>query len=231
MVYLVGIERFLSSECTWASVWSNPIYRTEKYTTVAADLKLGQYVKLPPRATFVAQMVGTFIGSILQIIIMKSIISAQREVLLSVQGTNIWSGQAVQSYNSQSISWGALGHYMYAPDRPYFISKWYPPDFKSLLTGSTSVPMALLIGLALPIPFWIIHQYKPTWKADKVLTPGIVYYIGYTSVGVNSGHFSAMLVGIFSQLFLRRTRSTFFRNYNFLIAAALEGGTSFMWAY
>jgi hypothetical protein len=43
------------------------------------DLKLGQYTKLPPRVTFTMQLVGTVVGAILQLIIMKTIISAQRE--------------------------------------------------------------------------------------------------------------------------------------------------------
>lgn len=73
---------------------------------LTSDLKLGQYTKLPPRDTFIVQCVGTIVGAILQLIVMKSIIGAQRDILLSVQGTNIWSGQQVQSYNSQAIAWG-----------------------------------------------------------------------------------------------------------------------------
>lgn len=36
------------------------------YQTLAMlqDLKLGQYTKIPPRATFAAQMAGSIIGSI-----------------------------------------------------------------------------------------------------------------------------------------------------------------------
>ncbi len=37
---------------------------------------------------------------------MNSIIDNQREILLSVEGTNIWSGQQPQQYNSQAIAWG-----------------------------------------------------------------------------------------------------------------------------
>ena len=37
---------------------------------------------------------------------MNTIIDNQRDILLSVQGTNIWSGQQPQQYNSQAIAWG-----------------------------------------------------------------------------------------------------------------------------
>lgn len=39
---------------------------------------------------------------------MNSIIDNQREILLSVEGTNIWSGQQPQQYNSQAVAWGGL---------------------------------------------------------------------------------------------------------------------------
>jgi len=56
---------------------------------------------LSPRSTFTVQMVGTVVGSIFSYIIMESITTNQREILLSIEGTNIWSGQTVQTYNSQ----------------------------------------------------------------------------------------------------------------------------------
>ena len=81
-------------------------------------------VKLPPRAAFTAQIVGTLFGSLLNFgwffsyisgrddfkiclsVIMNTIIDNQWNILLSVQGTNIWSGQQPQQYNSQAIAWG-----------------------------------------------------------------------------------------------------------------------------
>lgn len=56
------------------------------------DLKLGQYAKLSPRCTFTMQMTGTFVGALLNYFIMVSITDTQRDVLLSIEGTNIWSG-------------------------------------------------------------------------------------------------------------------------------------------
>jgi OPT family oligopeptide transporter len=64
------------------------------------NLKLGQYGKLSPRCTFTVQILGTVFGAIINYILMSSITTNQREILLSIQGTNIWSGQVVQSFNS-----------------------------------------------------------------------------------------------------------------------------------
>ncbi|TEB20473.1 peptide transporter MTD1, partial [Coprinellus micaceus] len=141
------------------------------------DLKMGQYTKLPPRVTFTVQSLGAVIGGLLNYIIMKTVISSQREILLQVQGTNIWSGQQVQSFNSNAISWGALGKHLYAPGGRY-----------------TIVPFSILIGLAVPIPFWLIHKRWPKAKADKVVTPVLCWTLGYLSVGINSSVFTTFML-------------------------------------
>lgn len=50
-----------------------------RQSTSLTPSALAEYTKLPPRVTFVMQLVGTVVGAILQLIIMKTIISAQRE--------------------------------------------------------------------------------------------------------------------------------------------------------
>ncbi len=55
---------------------------------------------------------------------MNSIIDNQREILLSVEGTNIWSGQQQQQYNSQSIAWGGLSHELFAHGKRYQWVAW-----------------------------------------------------------------------------------------------------------
>ncbi|KAF9552218.1 peptide transporter MTD1 [Agrocybe pediades] len=175
------------------------------------DLKMGQYTKLPPRVTFVVQCTGAVIGGILNYIIMKVIISTHREILLDVQGSNIWSGQQVQSFNSDAVSWGALGNLLYAPDGRYGI-----------------VPFSILIGLAVPIPFWILHRYFPKLGANHVVTPILCWTLGYLSVGINSSVFTTFCLAVFSQYYLRKYRPRWFRKYNFLLSAALDGGTQVM---
>lgn len=46
------------------------------------------------------QIIGTLLGAVVNYILMSSITTNQRDILLSIQGTNIWSGQVIQSFNS-----------------------------------------------------------------------------------------------------------------------------------
>ncbi|KDE09750.1 hypothetical protein MVLG_00150 [Microbotryum lychnidis-dioicae p1A1 Lamole] len=178
---------------------------------MVADLKLGQYTKVPPRAMFIVQSAGTIVGSILSLVVMNSIIDSHREILLSVEGSNLWSGNIVQSFNSDAVTWGALGTEMWGPHSKYFI-----------------VPLGLVIGLFIPIPVWLGHKCFPKLQLDQVVTPIICFSLGYLSVGINSSVMATFIISFWSQFYLRKKRANFFRKYNYLLAAALDGGTQLM---
>lgn len=181
------------------------------------DLKLGQYTKLPPRVTFAMQTIGSVIGGLLNFVIMRTVISSHRDILRDVQGSNIWSGQQVQSYNSDAIAWGALGKPLYATGTRYGF-----------------VPYMLLAGLGFPVPFWLLHKKYPKFGFDKIFTPILVAELGYLSVGINSSVFTSFVLAVFSQYYLRKYHATWFRKYNFLMSAALDGGTAimiFVWTF
>ncbi|KAM6503844.1 OPT oligopeptide transporter [Amanita muscaria] len=175
------------------------------------DLKLGQYIKLPPVVTFTVQTIGTIVGGVLNFVVANTILQSQRDVLLSVQGTNVWSGQQVQAYNSDAITWGALSKTLYAPGTRYGF-----------------VPWMLIAGLGAPIPFWYLHKKYPKAGFNFVFTPILIAELGYLSVGINSSVFTSFVVAIISQFYLRKYYATWFRKYNFLLSAALDGGTSVM---
>ena len=88
---------------------------------------------------------------------MNFIVNNQREILLSVQGTNIWSGQQPQQYNSHSIAWGGLSHELFALGRRY---QW--------------VAWGYVVGIFVPIPFWLVHRFFPKLRLDYLYTPVIV---------------------------------------------------------
>ncbi|KAI0334676.1 OPT oligopeptide transporter [Cubamyces sp. BRFM 1775] len=187
-------------------------YQTYQLTlNLLRDLKLGQYTKLPPRVTFVMQTVGGVIGGVLNYIIMQSVINGNRPILLAVQGTNTWSGQQVQTYNSNAITWGALAKPLYSPGARYGF-----------------IPWMLIAGLGVPIPFWLLHRKWPRAGFNYVFTPVVVAELGFLSVGINSSWMTSLAIAVFSQWYLRKYRPRWFRKYNFLLSAALDGGTQIM---
>ncbi|KAL1702605.1 OPT oligopeptide transporter protein-domain-containing protein [Schizophyllum commune] len=173
------------------------------------DLKLGQYIKIPPRVNFLVQILGCIVGALLNYVMMLSIIKNQREDLLSLSGTRLWSGQNAQSYNFNAIAWGALGREMFSPGKTYYM-----------------VPVALAIGAVLPIPGYILHRKYPNNVFFANINTGIiVQYACYLSVGINTSVNTTMTLGILSQWWIRRKYPRWFTKYNYIVAGALDGGT------
>ncbi|KAI0316557.1 oligopeptide transporter [Amylostereum chailletii] len=193
------------------SMWSHDVVSTS--IGLAGDLKMGQYLKIPPRAMFVAQLWGTIIGAIVNYVVMVSIVTAQREVLLDPIGTNVWSGQTVQSLNSNAVTW-ALAKDLYGSNGEYFI-----------------IPMALFIGAGAVFIHWLVYKRWPkigSFRIDSVVLPIIFTYSAILGSGVNSSITSSILVGIVSQLWLRRYHPGWYRKYNYLLGGALDGGAQVM---
>ncbi|KAJ7581065.1 OPT oligopeptide transporter [Mycena floridula] len=179
------------------------------------DLKLGQYTKLPPRMTFLAQMAGSIVGSIFNYTMMKTIVNNNREVLKDPTGTRVWSGWIIQQYNSASVAMGALGKELYSVGKP---------------AGYWIIPFSIVIGLFLPIPFWLVYKFsKPGSRLARSMQflniPIITLYIGYLPYSVNGQWWSCLVIGWISQYWLRKHRPRWFIKYNYLASAALDGGS------
>ncbi|KDQ54237.1 hypothetical protein JAAARDRAFT_402902 [Jaapia argillacea MUCL 33604] len=175
------------------------------------DFKLGQYTKLSPRMTFFCQISGSVVGSILNYIMLINIIDNNRPALLSIAGTRLWSGQNPQSYNSNAISWGALGPQMFGVGGTYVM-----------------VPVSLAIGVVLPLPFYFLHKKYPKAGFDYIITPIITQYSAWLTVGINTSITFSVIIGIFSQYYVRRRYPRWFTKYNYIVSGALDGGTQVM---
>ncbi|KAF8962606.1 OPT oligopeptide transporter [Flammula alnicola] len=179
------------------------------------DLKLGQYTKVPPRMTFAAQMGGSIIGSIFNFTMMKIIVNNNRDVLRDPIGTRVWSGWIIQQYNSASVAMGAFGKELFSVGKP---------------AGYWIIPFAIFIGLFTPLPFWLIWKLsRPESRLARAMkyinVPVLTLYIGWLPYSVNGQWWSCFVIGIFSQWWLRTRRPVWFVKYNYLLSAALDGGS------
>ncbi|THH14179.1 hypothetical protein EW146_g6118 [Bondarzewia mesenterica] len=210
------------------SMWSHDVVSTS--IGLAGDLKMGQYLKIPPRLMFLAQIWGTIIGCIVNYsnasrllvygytdrilaVVMISVTTAQAEILVNPRGSNVWSGQTVQSLNSQAVTW-SLAKQLYGRDGPYFI-----------------IPMSLFIGAVVTFIQWLIYKRWPRIgpvKIDTIMLPVIYMYSAWFYVGVNSVILSSILVGLVSQFWLRRYHPGWYRKYNYILGGAMDGGAQVM---
>jgi hypothetical protein len=107
---------------------------------LSSDLKMGEYLKIPPRVMFLTQLWGTVFGGFINYVVMISIINSNREVLSTGNGDSSWSGATIQAYNTNATAW-ALSRYLYAIGKPYVM-----------------VPFGLLVGAGLVAIHRLIYQ-------------------------------------------------------------------------
>ncbi|KAJ0412960.1 OPT oligopeptide transporter protein-domain-containing protein [Aspergillus carlsbadensis] len=170
-------------------------------------LKVGQYTKVPHRIMFATQVYGTLLGAALNYVVMTTIVTNQREILLDPIGNNVWSGSTVQSLNSQAVTW-SLAKEVYGVSGRYVI-----------------VPLGLVIGLALPFLHWGLMRVFPRIRQWPLNTAIIASWAGQMYYGNTSWIWSSIAVGVFSQVWLRRRMPRIYNDYNYLIGAALDGGS------
>ncbi|CAG8064161.1 unnamed protein product [Penicillium nalgiovense] len=71
---------------------------------LASDLKMGEYLKIPPRVMFLTQFHGTMLGAFINYAIMRSILAENRNLLINGNGNSAWSGPSLQAYNTNAAS-------------------------------------------------------------------------------------------------------------------------------
>ncbi|EMD31535.1 hypothetical protein CERSUDRAFT_119755, partial [Gelatoporia subvermispora B] len=114
---------------------------------------------------------------------------------------SLWSGQNAQQYNSNAISWGALSPEMFGAHATYKM-----------------VPISLAIGVFMPFVFWIPHKIWPKVGFENFNTSVIMQYSCFLSVGINTSVNPGMVIGVFSQWFVRRRCPRWFTKYKYVHA-------------
>lgn len=171
-------------------------------------LKIGQYTKVSHRTMFSTQIYASLLGAAFNYVVMQSIVENQREVLLDPLGGNAtWSGAYMGSINTAAITW-SLAKDVYSFSGQYWI-----------------VPIALPIGLLVPVAHWALTKVWPKLRAIPITTPLIIASLGTYSSGNTSFITSTVIVGLVSQLYLRRYKTKWYNNNNYIVGAALDGGS------
>ncbi|CAG8768512.1 12100_t:CDS:10 [Gigaspora margarita] len=96
---------------------ANVYFKTYGYRSMSQcllfvqDLKLGHYMKIPPKSMFTAQIWGTFVGVIVNYWALYIIINTKRSYIdgTEIDPTGQWVGLNSQIFNTASIVWGLIG--------------------------------------------------------------------------------------------------------------------------
>lgn len=88
------------------------------------------------------------------------------------------------------------------------------------------VSAAYFLGFLVPLPFYFLAKFFPHQRIWSYLNLSIIFwYFGYLVVGVNSSVWIYYLIGFAGQWWFRKYRPAQFVRWNYLVSAAMDGGT------
>ncbi|EJT97947.1 OPT-domain-containing protein [Dacryopinax primogenitus] len=173
------------------------------------DLKLGHYIKIPPRATFVAQVVATFLAALIQVGVKTWLFSAVPDICQPTQAHNLTCPRNSVFFTA-SVLWGLIGPIrQFGPSSPYYPMVW----------------SALVFGTLAPLPFWLLARKYPDsfWKSVNIPVLLIAPTLLPPATGIN--YSSWFVVGFIFQYVIRRRFFQWWTKYNYILSSALDSGT------
>ncbi|RIB11196.1 OPT oligopeptide transporter protein [Gigaspora rosea] len=199
---------------------ANVYFRTYGYMCLSQclyfvqDLKLGHYMKVPPRSMFTSQIWGTFVGVIVNYWTMQLIIDTKRSYLdgTEVDPSGQWTGLRSGLFNTASIIWGLIG-----PAKTF----GYGSPYNILLWG-------FLIGGFLPIPFYLLHRKFPNAKFNLVNIPVIFHGLTLFPSTLPNFIVTGFIVSFLSQFYAFRYKEKLWKKYNYVMSAAFDSGSQIM---
>ncbi|KZO94991.1 oligopeptide transporter [Calocera viscosa TUFC12733] len=173
------------------------------------DLKLGHYIKIPPRATFIAQVVATLLSTIVQVGVKALLFNIVPDICQPTQAHNLTCPKNSVFFTA-SVLWGLIGPArQFGPISPYYPMVW----------------SACLFGALAPVPFWLLARRYPKsiWKSVNIPVILIAPTLIPPATGIN--YSSWFVVGFIFQYVIRRRFFQWWTKYNYILSSALDSGT------
>ena len=148
----------------------------------SSDLKLGQYMKIPPKIMFAVQMAATLVSSFAQVGVLNWMFKFIPS-LCQVDAIDGFSCPLARVHFNGSILWGVVG-----PQR--FFS--YGAPYHNLI-------WAFVVGAVAPIPLWILWKRKKIGFLKRINLPLVMGSLSWIPPAVSRclGRYVSPLIGIF----------------------------------
>ncbi|KAI8845735.1 OPT oligopeptide transporter protein-domain-containing protein [Chytriomyces cf. hyalinus JEL632] len=193
---------------------------------LVGDMKLGHYLKLPPKAMFMAQLIPTVVGTFISTAVAAFMYESfgKKEVPVSstypagfvwllqeLPATSGWSSNNYKVFMNAGAIWGAIGPArFFGPDSPYF---------KTLLGFG--------IGLVLPVIFWGLHKLQPNSFWHMINIP-VIFVFPLQAGGQRSDLITPLLVALVVNYYVKKYRNTWWKKYAYVMSAAFDVGSGLM---
>ncbi|XP_073150441.1 oligopeptide transporter 7-like isoform X2 [Henckelia pumila] len=183
--------------------------------TFLQDLKLGHYMKIPPRTMFMAQVVGTLISALAHLGTAWWLMDTVPDICdrTALPPGSPWTCPSDHVFYDASVIWGLIG-----PRRIFGDLGYYSAINWSFLVGAIAPLLVWFAHKAFPNQHWIRHITVP------VLLVSIINMPPATSVNYNSW----IILGFASGFVAYRYHRDLWSRHNYVLSGALDAGLAFM---
>ncbi|KAG9041979.1 hypothetical protein FS837_011505 [Tulasnella sp. UAMH 9824] len=177
--------------------------------TFASDMKLGHYMKIPPRPMFWAQVIATVIAGTVQL-------GVQSWMFTNIPGMceddqpNGFICPSTQVFGTASIIWGVIGPALqFSKGQVYYALSFF-----------------FLIGAIAPVIPYILTKKYPTSWFKYINLPVIFNGTGLIPPASAINYVPWTIVGFIFQYLIRRRHFAWWAKYNYVLSAALDSGVA-----
>ncbi|KAK6203813.1 hypothetical protein LQW54_008727 [Pestalotiopsis sp. IQ-011] len=175
----------------------------------AQDLKLGQYMKIPPRVLFAGQIYASVLATATQTGVLRWMIGNIPDLCSSKNAQRFTCAGAKVVYNA-SLIWGSIG-----PQRMFQAGQVY-----------NGIMYFFLIGPVVTLAVYAVYRRYPTSWVRYVNVP-IFFNAAGNIPPANTTQYSLWFIFGFLFNFLVRKRAfAWWKRYNYLLQAAMDTGTA-----
>ncbi|KAG0013579.1 hypothetical protein BGZ81_000951 [Podila clonocystis] len=179
--------------------------------TFVSDLKLGQYMKIPPRIMYMTQLLSTIIACIVNLATATWLINT-RPNICTEEGYP-FTCRNTNTFYSAAVIWGAIG-----PARAF-----------GNKDGALYAPVqwGFLVGAVLPLIFWLLARKFPNVGWLKLVHwPVLLAATSYMPPYLPYMYSNGLFVGFIFMFLIRRYNYGWWTRYNYLTSAALDSGVA-----
>ncbi|KAJ5110719.1 hypothetical protein N7532_001254 [Penicillium argentinense] len=195
---------------------ANMIFVTYSYISSAqgikfsSDLKLGHYMKIPPRLLFGVQMMATLVSSLTQIGVLNWMFT-HIPMLCTPLAMNGFNCPIARVHFNGSILWGVVG-----PQRFFGPGGLYRPLVWTFLIGAVAPLGAWALGRRSKKNFWRKVNFPILFGSLSWIPP---------ATGLNFSIW-ALVCFVFNYV-IRRRKTAWWEKYAMTLSAALDSGLAF----
>ncbi|EQL00848.1 oligopeptide transporter [Ophiocordyceps sinensis CO18] len=172
------------------------------------DLKLAHYVKVPPRHTFMAQIVATFVSTMVcigvlnfQMMHIDDVCTPKAPYKLTCPGVN--------TFFTASVLWGTVG-----PEKIF----GHQGQYSATLLGFP-------LGVVIVVFFWALGKRFSHWTWTRQIHPVAIMYGGIVWAPYNMSYvWPSVPIAYFSWIYLKSRFLGLWSKYNFVLSAAWSCG-------